>query len=119
MQISHPNSSYLIISGKRGQFVLTDGKDEDHLSHGVYDTYTGTNLRYSQVAPLDMFQESNTKTNLPAQIELYATHGSKYEFLFIAKGDGSANKTYLYQQMKDLLNHSSLMKFLEDNIKTL
>ena len=108
-----------IISGKRGQHVLTDGNDEAHLSRGVYDTYTGTNLRYSQVAPLDMFKEANTKTNLPAQIELYATKGGVYEFLFIAKGGGSANKTYLYQQTKALLNRNSLMKFLEDNIKTM
>ena len=108
-----------IISGKRGQYVLTDGNDECHLSRGVFDTYTGTNLRYSQVAPLDMFNEANTKTNLPAQIDLYATAGSKYEFLFIAKGGGSANKTYLYQQTKALLNKASLMKFLEENIKTM
>lgn len=108
-----------IISGKRGQHVLTDGNDESHISRGVYDTYTGTNLRYSQVAPLDMFNEANTKTNLPAQIDLYATAGSKYEFLFIAKGGGSANKTFLYQQTKALLNETSLMKFLEDNIKTM
>jgi fumarate hydratase class I len=108
-----------IVSGKRGQHVLTDGEDEKHLSQGVYDTYTGTNLRYSQVAPLDMFKEVNTKTNLPAQIELYATKGNAYEFLFIAKGGGSANKTYLYQQTKALLNPTSLMKFLEDNIKTM
>lgn len=97
--------------------MLTDGDDETHLSHGVYDTYTGTNLRYSQVAPLDLYKEVNTKTNLPAQIDLYATKGNKYEFLFIAKGGGSANKTYLYQQTKALLNPASLMKFLEDNIK--
>lgn len=108
-----------IIMGKRGQYVLTDGHDEEHLSHGVYDTYTTTNLRYSQVAPLDMYNETNTKTNLPAQIDLYATKGSEYEFQFIAKGGGSANKTYLYQQTKALLNEKSLMKFLEDNIKTM
>ena len=108
-----------IISGKRGQHVLTDGKDEANLSRGVYDTYTKTNLRYSQVAPLDMYKEANTKTNLPAQIELYATDGDAYNFLFIAKGGGSANKTYLYQQTKALLNPASLMKFLDDNIKTL
>lgn len=108
-----------IVSGKRGQYVLTDGNDEAHLSRGIYDTYTGTNLRYSQVAPLDMFNEANTKTNLPAQIDLYATAGEKYEFLFIAKGGGSANKTYLYQQTKALLNPASLMKFLEENIKTM
>jgi fumarate hydratase class I len=108
-----------IAIGKRGQYVLTDGNDESHISRGVFDTYTGTNLRYSQVAPLDMFKEANTKTNLPAQIELYATKGSDYNFLFLAKGGGSANKTYLYQQTKALLNPASLMKFLEDNIKTI
>ena len=86
-----------IVMGKRGQYVLTDGHDEEHLSHGVFDTYTTTNLRYSQVAPLDMFTEANTKTNLPAQIDIYATKGNDYEFQFIAKGGGSANKTYLYQ----------------------
>lgn len=108
-----------IVSGKRGQYVLTDGFDEKHLSQGIYDTYTGTNLRYSQVAPLDMYREVNTKTNLPAQIDLYATKGNEYHFLFIAKGGGSANKSYLYQQTKSLLNPKSLMKFLEDNIKTM
>ncbi|KAJ1433997.1 fumarate hydratase-domain-containing protein [Ochromonadaceae sp. CCMP2298] len=108
-----------IISGKRGQYVLTDGEDEAHLSQGVYDTYTSTSLRYSQVAPLDMYAESNTKTNLPAQIDLYASKGAAYNFLFIAKGGGSANKTFLYQQTKALLNPASLMKFLEDNIKTM
>jgi fumarate hydratase class I len=108
-----------IVMGKRGQFVLTDGADESHLSRGIYDTYTGTNLRYSQVAPLDMYHEVNTKTNLPAQVELYATKGDQYSFLFMAKGGGSANKSYLYQQTKSLLNPKSLMKFLEDNIKTM
>jgi fumarate hydratase class I len=108
-----------IVSGKRGHCVITDGKDEEHLSHGIYDTYTRTNLRYSQVAPLDMYKEVNTKTNLPAQIELYAVPGNSYEFLFIAKGGGSANKTYLFQQTKALLNPTSLLQFLEDNIKTL
>jgi hypothetical protein len=108
-----------IIAGKRGQFVLTDGEDESHLSRGVYDTYTGTNLRYSQVAPLDMFAEANTKTNLPAQIDLYATAGNKYEFLFVAKGGGSANKTFLYQKTKALLNPKGLQQFFEENIKTI
>ena len=108
-----------IVSGKRGQHVLTDGNDEEHLSRGIYDTYTQTNLRYSQVAPLTMFKEVNTNTNLPAQIELYATKGSAYHFLFIAKGGGSANKTYLYQQTKALLNPASLVKFFEENIKTM
>jgi fumarate hydratase, class I len=108
-----------LVMGKRGQYVLTDGHDEKHLSHGIYDTYTGTNLRYSQVAPLDMFKEVNTKTNLPAQIDLMATKGSEYHFLFMAKGGGSANKSYLYQQTKSLLNPKNLMKFLEDNIKNM
>lgn len=108
-----------IISAKRGQYVLTDGNDEEHLSKGVYNTYTKRNLRYSQVAPLDMYKEVNTKTNLPAQIDLYATKGSQFDFLFIAKGGGSANKTYLYQQTKALLNPKSLLKFIEDNIKTI
>lgn len=108
-----------IVSGKKGQYVLTDGKDASSISKGIYDTYTGTNLRYSQVAPQTMFTEANTKTNLPAQIDLYSTDGDAYDFLFIAKGGGSANKTFLYQQTKALLNPTSLMKFLEDNIKTI
>lgn len=108
-----------IVIGKRGMQVLTDGEDEAHLSRGVYDTYTRTNLRYSQVAPLDMFQEKNTKTNLPAQIDLYATKGDAYNFLFLAKGGGSANKTFLYQQTKALLNPNGLMKFMDEKIKTL
>jgi fumarate hydratase class I len=108
-----------IVAGKRGQFVLTDGNDEQHISKGIYDIYTGTNLRYSQVAPLDMYNEVNTKTNLPAQIDLYATKGNEYHFLYMAKGGGSANKSYLYQQTKSLLNPKNLMKFLEENIKTI
>ena len=105
-----------IIMGKRGQHVLTDGNDEEALSRGVYDTYTQTNLRYSQVAPQTMFKEANTKTNLPAQIDLYAANGSSYDFQFIAKGGGSANKTFLFQQTKALLNPASLEKFIEENI---
>eukprot|EP01041_Mallomonas_annulata_P011802 gene11802-24724_t len=108
-----------IIMGKRGQYVLTDGEDEKNLSRGVFDTYTSRYLRYSQVAPLDMYTEKNTGNNLPAQIELYATDGDEYKFLFMAKGGGSANKTFLYQQTKALLNPNSLMKFLEENIKTI
>ena len=108
-----------IVMGKRGHHVLTDGDDEVYIAKGVYDTYTGTNLRYSQVAPLNMYEEVNTKTNLPAQIDIYGSKGSEYHFLFIAKGGGSANKTFLYQQTKALLNPTSLMKFLDDNIKTL
>ncbi|PNW81648.1 hypothetical protein CHLRE_06g254400v5 [Chlamydomonas reinhardtii] len=107
------------IMGKRGQYVWTDGRDEEHLSRGVFRAYTSTNLRYSQVAPLDMFSEKNTGTNLPAQIELFASPGSSYDFQFIAKGGGSANKTSLYQQTKALLNEKSLTAFLTDKIKSL
>mmetsp|Transcript_32903 Transcript_32903/g.93527 ORF Transcript_32903/g.93527 Transcript_32903/m.93527 type:complete len:569 (+) Transcript_32903:75-1781(+) len=107
------------IIGKRGQNVWTDGKDEEALSRGVYDTYTGTNLRFSQVAPLDMFAEKNTGTNLPAAIDIYAAAGDTYKFLFVAKGGGSANKTFLYQQTKALLTPEKLLAFLEAQIKTL
>mmetsp|Transcript_9065 Transcript_9065/g.13959 ORF Transcript_9065/g.13959 Transcript_9065/m.13959 type:complete len:568 (+) Transcript_9065:57-1760(+) len=108
-----------IIIGKRGMHVITDGDDEARLARGVYETYTRRNLRYSQVAPRSMFEEGNTKTNLPAQIELYATSGDEYNFLFIAKGGGSANKTFLYQQTKALLNPDSLLHFAQEKIKTL
>jgi fumarate hydratase class I len=108
-----------IVLGKRGHRVLTDGKDEEYLSGGAYDAYTQLNLRYSQVAPMDMFTEKNTGTNLPAQIDLFASTGNEYKFMFIAKGGGSANKTFLYQQTKALLNTGSLESFLEANIKTI
>jgi fumarate hydratase class I len=93
-----------IIMGKKGQQVWTGANDAEWLSRGVYDCYTKENLRYSQTAPLDMWNEVNTGTNLPAQIDLYATEGAKYEFLFVAKGGGSANKTFLFQETKALLN---------------
>ncbi|CAD5115263.1 DgyrCDS4257 [Dimorphilus gyrociliatus] len=108
-----------ICMGKKGQYVWTEGKDEEAISKGVYNTYTSKNLRYSQVAPLDMYKEVNTGTNLPAQIELYATQGNEYNFLFIAKGGGSANKTFLYQQTKALLNPEKLLKFVDEKVKTL
>ncbi|KAL1515951.1 hypothetical protein AB1Y20_002565 [Prymnesium parvum] len=108
-----------IVMGKRGQYVWTDGNDEAALSRGIFDTYTGTSLRYSQVAPLDMFKEANTKTNLPAQIEILATAGNKYSFQFMAKGGGSANKTFLYQQTKALLNEEKLAAFMAEKIATL
>ena len=108
-----------IVMGKRGHKVLTDGNDEEYLSGGAYDAYTELNLRYSQVAPLDMFTEKNTGTNLPAQIDLYASSGEEYKFMFIAKGGGSANKTFLYQQTKALLNTGSLETFLKEKIKTI
>ncbi|MCK1795979.1 fumarate hydratase [Streptomyces sp. XM4193] len=108
-----------IVMGKRGQQVLTGGGDEAALSHGVYDAYTQLNLRYSQMAPVTMWEERNTGTNLPAQIELYATDGDAYKFLFMAKGGGSANKSFLYQETKAVLNEASMMKFLEEKIRSL
>ena len=108
-----------IIMGKKGQQVWTGFSDEEALSKGVYSAYTQTNLRYSQLAPLTMYQEKNTACNLPAQIELYATEGDTYRFLFIAKGGGSANKTFLYQETKAVLNPSALTRFLTAKMKTL
>ena len=108
-----------IIMGKRGQNVLTDGRDEEALSRGVYDAYTELNLRYSQMAPITTWEERNTGSNLPAQIELYATDGDSYSFLFMAKGGGSANKSYLYQETKAILNHDGLLKFLDTTLRTL
>ena len=108
-----------IISGKKGQQVWTDGCDEEALSKGVYKTYTEENLRYSQNVPLNMYDEKNTGCNLPAQIDLYATQGAEYKFLCIAKGGGSANKTYLYQETKALLNPAKLVPFLVEKMKSL
>jgi len=108
-----------IVMGKKGQQVWTGALDEEHLSKGVYKTYTEENLRYSQTVALDMYKEINTGTNLPAQIDLYATKGMEYKFLFMAKGGGSANKTYLFQETKALLNPDSLVKFLVAKMKTL
>jgi fumarate hydratase class I len=108
-----------IVMGKKGQYVWTDGNDEAALSAGIARTYTETNLRYSQMAPLDMYKEVNTGNNLPAQIDLYAVDGEAYEFMFVAKGGGSANKTFLFQQTKALLNPTSLLKFVDEKIKTL
>lgn len=108
-----------IIMGKKGQRVWTDFNDEEALSEGVYNTYTKENLRYSQNAPLSMYQEVNTGTNLPAQIDLYAVEGDEYNFLCIAKGGGSANKTYLYQETKALLTPEKLESFLIEKMKSL
>lgn len=108
-----------IIMGKKGQQVWTGGGDEAALSRGVFNAYTRNNLRYSQNAPLTMFEEKNTACNLPAQIELYATGGDSYGFLFIAKGGGSANKTYLYQETKAVLTPRTLVKFMREKMKTL
>ncbi|MBW2664736.1 MAG: fumarate hydratase [Deltaproteobacteria bacterium] len=108
-----------IVMGHKGERVLTGIDDAAALSHGIYDAYQTRNLRYSQLAPLDMYREKNTATNLPAQIEIYAEPGDEYELLFVAKGGGSANKTFLHQQTKALLNPESLMAFLEENIKAI
>lgn len=108
-----------IVMGKKGQQVLTQGSDEEAISRGVFETYQISNLRYSQLAPLDMWQEKNTGNNLPAQIELYATEGDAYKFLFMAKGGGSANKSYLYQETKALLNPKGMMAFLDKNLRSL
>src|SRR6266540_6172053 len=110
-----------IVMGKRGGSVLTDGNDASHIAQGVYDAYTRLNLRYSQLAPLTMWDEKNTGTNLPAQIELYAEdpggQPDAYKFLFMAKGGGSANKSYLYQETKALLNPARMMQFLDEKLR--
>lgn len=108
-----------IVIGKKGQYVFTEGSDEEALSRGIYNTYQRSNLRYSQLAPLDMYTEKNTGTNLPAQFDLYASKGNEYRFLFLAKGGGSANKTYLFQETKALLNPTSLLKFLDQKLRSL
>jgi fumarate hydratase class I len=108
-----------IVMGKRGQYALTGGNDEEHIARGVYDAYTKLNLRYSQLAPLSMWEERNTGSNLPAQIEIYADKGDSYKFLFMAKGGGSANKSYLYQETKAVLNPKRMEAFLEEKIRSL
>jgi fumarate hydratase class I len=107
-----------IVIGKKGNLVFSEG-DEPAIARGVFETYQSSNLRYSQLAPLDMFKEANTGNNLPAQIELSAVDGDAYKFLFIAKGGGSANKTYLYQETKALLNPKSLATFLDQKLRLL
>ncbi len=108
-----------IVVGKKGQQVWTEGTDERDLSLGIYETFTGTNLRYSQLAPLSTWDEVNTKSNLPAQLELYAVPGDAYDFLFVAKGGGSANKTFLFQETKAVLNPASMQTFLKEAIAKL
>jgi fumarate hydratase class I len=108
-----------IVSAKKGQQVLTAGDDRAAISRGVYDTFLTSNLRYSQLAPLDMFTEQNTGTNLPAQIEIEAVPGDAYKFLFMAKGGGSANKSYLFQETRALLNPERLSAFLDEKLRTL
>jgi fumarate hydratase class I len=108
-----------IVMGKRGRLVLTDGDDESALAEGIRDAYEKKNLRYSQLTPLGMFEEKNSNTNLPAQIEIYAEGEDAYKFLFVAKGGGSANKTFLYQAMPSMLTHDRLLAFLKEKILTL
>ena len=108
-----------IVMAKKGQQIWTGGGDEAAISEGVLKTFVETNLRYSQVSPVDMFAESNTGNNLPAQIDIYATEGDAYKFLFIAKGGGSANKTFLFQETKALLNEKRMMEFVDEKMRTL
>jgi fumarate hydratase class I len=108
-----------IVLGKKGQYVVTGGGDEEAIAHGIFDTYQTSCLRYSQMAPLDLYQEVNTGNNLPAQIEIFATDGDAYKFLFMAKGGGSANKSYLYQETKALLSPERLAAFLEEKMRSL
>nr|WP_304650679.1 fumarate hydratase [Terrabacter sp. MAHUQ-38] len=112
-----------IVMGKRGQHVLTPGSDERAISEGVYDAYTRLNLRYSQMAPITTWDEKNTGSNLPAQVEIYADtaagHETAYKFLFMAKGGGSANKSYLYQETKAILNEDAMMRFLDEKLRSL
>ncbi len=108
-----------IVKGKKGQFVLTGGGDEAAIARGVFDTYEHDNLRYSQMAPLSMWDEVNTRTNLPAEIKISAVDGDAYRFLFMAKGGGSANKSYLFQETKALLNPAGLARFLDEKLRAL
>jgi fumarate hydratase class I len=108
-----------IVKAKKGQRVFTGGGDDEAISRGIYNTYQTSNLRYSQLAPLSMFEEVNTETNLPAEIKIAAVDGDEYKFLFIAKGGGSANKSYLFQETKALLNEKTLLPWLFDKMKTL
>jgi fumarate hydratase class I len=110
-----------LVMGKKGQYVLTTSKDEVAVAQGVYDAYTKLNLRYSQMAPVTTWEEKNTGNNLPAQIEIYADseHQDEYNFLFIAKGGGSANKSYLYQETKAVLNPASFMNWLDEKLRSL
>ena len=108
-----------IVVGKKGEQVLTGGGDEASLTEGIHRTYAEENLRYSQVVPLTMYEEKNSGSNLPAQIDIYATDGAEYSFLFLAKGGGSANKTYLFQKTKAVLNPTALESFLVEKMKTL
>jgi fumarate hydratase class I len=108
-----------IVMAKKGEDVYTGVDDAEYLSKGIFNTYQMKNLRYSQIVPISMFEEKNSGSNLPAQIDIYSKKGSSYEFLFLAKGGGSANKTFLYQKTKSLLNEKSLEEFIREKIKDL
>jgi fumarate hydratase class I len=110
-----------LVMGKKGQYVLTTGKDEVAISQGIYDAYTTLNLRYSQMAPVTTWEEKNTGNNLPAQIEIYADsdHENEYNFMYIAKGGGSANKSFLYQETKAVLNPTSFMNWLDEKLRSI
>ena len=108
-----------ICVAKKGENVYTGANDAEWISRGIYNTYQTRNLRYSQIVPLTMFEEKNSGSNLPAQIDIYATKGEEYKFLFLAKGGGSANKTFLYQKTKSLLNDASLEAFVRERIMDL
>ena len=108
-----------IVMGKKGERVVTGGGDAEALSRGIHEAYTRLNLRYSQMAPLDMWTERNTGTNLPAQIDLYAADGDAYEFLLMAKGGGSANKSFLFQETKAVLNPDAMRQFLDEKLRAL
>jgi fumarate hydratase class I len=108
-----------IIMGKKGRFIWTDGDDEAALAEGARDAYLKRNLRYSQLAPISMFEEKNTKSNMPAQIEIYAEGADAYKFMFIAKGGGSANKSFLFQATPSILTHERLLAFLKEKVLTL
>ena len=108
-----------IVKGKKGQFVFTGGGDEEQIANGIADTYLTSNLRYSQMAPLDMYTEKNTGTNLPAEIKINAVDGNAYKFLFMAKGGGSANKSFLFQETKALLNEATLLPWIFDKIQAI
>jgi fumarate hydratase class I len=101
-----------IVKAKKGQFVMSGGNDEEAIAHGVFNTYQTSNLRYSQMAPISMYEEKNTGNNLPAEIKISAVDGDAYKFLFMAKGGGSANKSYLFQETKALLNEKTLLPWI-------
>ena len=114
-----PDTGTELLLGKKGRMGFTAGDDEAALAEGARDAYLKRNLRYSQLAPISMFEEKNTKSNMPAQVEIYSEGEDAYKLLFIAKGGGSANKAFLFQQTPAVLNKASMMKFLDEKIRTL